>query len=333
MNITALKPGKPLTVTITGAAGQIAYSLVPLLATGHVFGHSQRINLNLLDIPKAINALNGVVMELEDLGSPLVDKIVATDDPSVAFQDADVAILVGAFPRQKGMTRRDLLSKNVPIFQSQAKIISKVASPHIFILVVGNPANSNAMILSRSAPSIPIRNITALSRLDHNRAVSLIARRCNVPISLVSDVAIWGNHSATQYPDFTRALVDGKPVLPVLGGYQTLADDEIPAIQKRGSSIIEARGASSAMSAAVAITDHLRSWLCGDTSITSMIVPSDGSYDVKQGIWFSFPVRCLGHGSYEIVPGLQVDEFSQRYIDASRDELFNEKEEALKFEQ
>lgn len=326
-----LKPNGVLNVAVTGAAGQIAYSLAPLLATGRVFGPSQKINLSLLEIPPALTALNGVVMELEDSGSSIIKNIVATDDPRVAFRDADVAILVGAFPRRKGMARRDLLSRNAPIFTSQAKIIAEVASRDVFVLIIGNPANTNALTFSLAAPSIPTRNITALSRLDHNRAVSLIARECNVSVTHVSDVVTWGNHSATQYPDYTRATVDGKPVLSILGGHSALASKIIPTIQKRGTKIIEARGASSAMSAAVAIMDHLHSWLFGDTSVTSMIVRSDGSYGVKEGIWFSFPVRCPGHGSYEIVTGLEIDEFSRRYIDASEQELLAEKEEAMVF--
>lgn len=319
----------PTTVTITGAAGQIAYSLFPLLVKGHVFGPDQKLNLNLLEIPPALSALNGIVMEIEDFGSPLVNKIVATDDPKIAFRDADVVLLVGAFPRRKGMARRDLLSKNVPIFTSQAKVIAEEASPDVLILVVGNPANTNAMILSRAAPSIPVRNITALSRLDHNRSVSLLARKFNVSTSQISNIAVWGNHSTGQYPDFTRAKLDGQLVLPLLGGHEVLATVEIPTIQKRGSAVIEARGASSAMSAAVAIVDHLRSWLFGNNDVTSMIVASDGSYGVKEGLWFSFPVRCSGNGSYEIVSGLDVDDFSKRYIDAGVEELLSEKEEAL----
>lgn len=321
--------GGPITVTITGAAGQIAYSLLPMLARGQVFGPDQKLNLNLLEITPALGTLNGVVMEVEDLGTSTVNKILPTDDPKAAFHNADVILLIGAFPRRKGMARRDLLSKNVPIFTSHAKIIAEKASPDVLVLVVGNPANTNAMILSRAAPSIPVRNITALSRLDHNRSVSLLARKCNVSTSKISDVVVWGNHSNTQYPDFTRASADGQSVLALLGGHEALATIEIPTIQKRGSTVIETRGASSAMSAAFAIVDHLRSWVLGDTAITSMSVASDGSYGIKEGIWFSFPVRCPGNGTYEIVTGLELDDFSKRYINASKEELLSEKEEAI----
>nr|AIT70201.1 malate dehydrogenase [Heterosiphonia pulchra] len=327
------KSDKPLTITVTGAAGQISYSLLPLLATGKLFGRSQPVNLHLLEIPPAMSALNGVVMELQDLASPLLRNIVQTSDPTVAFRDADVIILVGAFPRRKGMARRDLLSKNVPIFTGHAQIMADVASSDVHILVVGNPANTNAMILSRAAPSIPSRNITALTRLDHNRSCSLVARKCHVTTSKVEGVVMWGNHSATQYPDFTRATAGGKPAIHAMGGEETVASEVIPFIQKRGASVIEARGASSAMSAAQAIIDHLQSWLIGDDRIVSMAVPSDGSYGVKEGVWFSFPVRCLGSGEYEIVTGLEISAFAKPYIDATADELFAEREEAIAISQ
>lgn len=322
------KPGQTLTVTITGAAGQISYSLLPLIASGSVFGSDHPVNLHLLEIPPALPALSGVVMELEDLSAPLLRKVVATADPQEAFAGADVVILVGAFPRRKGMERGDLLAKNIPIFSSQGRIIAEVASKDVRIVVVGNPANTNAMILSHVAPSIPPRNITALTRLDHNRAVGLVARKVGAAPEDVKDIAIWGNHSATQYPDFTRAHVRGKPVFAELGGAEMVAAKVIPVIQKRGAAVIEARGASSAMSAAVAIGDHLGSWLIGDDQVVSMAVPSDGSYDIKEGIWFSFPVRCPGGGVYEIVNGIEIDEFSKSYIDKTNDELFAEKKEA-----
>lgn len=327
--MSILNPARTLTVTVTGAAGQIGYSLLPLLASGRVFGLDQPISLNLLEIPPALKALSGVVFELEDLAAPLLRSIVATSDPTVAFRDCDVAILVGAFPRRPGMIRRDLLSKNIPIFSSHARILEEVASPNVAILVVGNPANTNAMILSRAAPKLNPRRISALTRLDHNRAVGLVARECGVPVSKVSDVTVWGNHSSTQYPDFTRATAAGESALGKLGGNERLAEKHIPTIQKRGGTVIDARGASSAMSAAVAIGDHLHSWIVGDGTIVSMAIPSDGSYGVKEGIWFSFPVRCPGSGEYEIVQGINHDEFSQRYIDATKEELFAEREEAI----
>lgn len=322
---------RPLIVTVTGAAGQIAYSLLPLLVSGKVFGSRQSICLQLLEIPPALSALNGVVMELEDVASPLLRNIVATTDPKTAFQDADVVILVGAFPRRAGMERRDLLSKNVPIFASQARVVAEVSSPDVLVLVVGNPAHTNALVFSRSAPSIPERNIMALARLDHNRAVSMVARKCGVPASEVSGAVVWGNHSPTQYPDFTRALAAGKPAIPAMGGIEVLANEVIPTVQKRGSSVIEARGASSALSAAVAIGDHIRSWYIGDDNIVSMAVPADGSYGVKAGVWFSYPVRCPGGGKYEIVSGIELDEFSKKYIAVTKEELFSEKEEVAQF--
>lgn len=325
----ALKPGQPLIVVVTGAAGNISYSLLALLATGKVFGDDQPMNLNLLEIPPAMDALNGVVMELEDLACPLVSKITATADPQVGFQDADVIILVGAFPRRAGMERRDLMAKNVPIFSSMGQVIADVASPNAYIVVVGNPANTNAMILSRAAPSFPARNITALTRLDHNRIKGLVARKCKTSTSDISGVCIWGNHSSTQYPDFTRAMVSGKPVLSELGGNEALASKYIPTIQKRGGAVIQARGSSSAMSAAFAVADHLRSWLGGDDEIVSMAVPSDGSYGIEEGIWFSFPVYCKGDGEYEIVPDIELDDFSKKYIEASEAELRAEKGEAI----
>lgn len=325
----ALKPGQPLTVVVTGAAGNISYNLLALLAAGKVFGDEQMINLNLLEIPPAMAALQGVVMELEDLACPLINNITATTDRKVAFQDADVIILVGAFPRRAGMERRDLMAKNVPIFSSMGQVIADIASPNAFVVVVGNPANTNAMVLSRAAPSFPPRNITALTRLDHNRTMGLVARKCNATSSDVSGVCIWGNHSSTQYPDFTRAEVSGKPVLSELGGTEALASKYIPTIQKRGGAVIQARGTSSAMSAAYAIVDHLRSWLAGDDQIVSMAVPSDGSYGIEEGLWFSFPVRCKGSGEYEIVSDIKLDEFSQKYIEASEAELLAERSEAI----
>lgn len=329
--MSPLNPGNPLIVTVTGAAGQIAYSLLPLIASGKAFGSHQPVHLQLLEIPPALPALNGVVMELEDMAKPILRKVVATSDPKVAFCNADVVILVGAFPRRAGMDRRDLMSKNVPIFTAQARVIAEVASPGVLVLVVGNPALTNAMVLSHAAPSIPARNITALSRLDHNRAIALVARRCHVSVSDVCDVVIWGNHSSNMYPDFTRATICGQPAVQKLGGLDVLTTEIIPTIQKRGSSVIEARGASSALSAAIAIVDHLRSWIVGDDNIVTMAVPSDGSYGVKKGVWFSFPVRCPGGGSYEIVNGLEVNDFSQSYFKASKDELYSEKAEAAQF--
>lgn len=318
-----------LTVCVTGAAGQISYSLLPLLATGHVFGTTQRIALQLLEITPALTALSGVAMELIDGAYPLLDSVIQTDDPTVAFKGADVAILAGSFPRRVGMERKDLLAHNLPIFKAQGEALNSVASRSVKVLVVGNPANTNAMVLSRFAPDIPASNISALTRLDHNRAIAQVAKRLDVPIGAIQGVCMWGNHSSTQYPDITRATANGEPVLAKLGGVQEVAETFIPTIQKRGAAVIKARGFSSAMSAANAISDHMRSWINGDSAIVSMAVPSDGSYGVKEGVFFSFPVRCTGAGEYEIVQGIELDEFSRKYIDSTASELYAEREEAL----
>nr|AIT70193.1 malate dehydrogenase [Grateloupia chiangii] len=318
-----------LTVCVSGAAGQIAYSLLPLIARGDVFGRDQPIELHLLDIKPALDALHGVVMELHDCAFPLVRNIVETDDPMVAFQHADVTILGGSFPRRPGMERRDLIAKNVNIFKAQGQALDRVASKNVKVVVVGNPSNTNALVLSHYAPSIPKQNITALTRLDQNRAVGQIAMRTGVNADQVEGVAIWGNHSATQYPDVTHATVNGEPVMPKLGGRQAVAEEFIPCIQKRGAAILKARGLSSAMSAASAIGDHLKSWILGDSKIVSMAVASDGSYDVKPGVYFSFPVRCSAGGDYEIVQGIEMDEFSRKYVSATTEELFAERQEAL----
>lgn len=318
-----------LTVCVTGAAGQISYSLLPLLASGRVFGVSQKIQLRLLEITPALGALSGVAMELHDGAYPLLDSVIETDDPEIAFSHADIAILVGAFPRKQGMERKDLLAKNISIFRAQGQALSKHASKQVKVVVVGNPANTNAMVLSKFAPNIPKENISALTRLDHNRCIGEIAKKLNVRVDQVDNVCIWGNHSSTQYPDVTHATVNGECVLKKLGNIESLAHDFIPKIQKRGAAIIKARGFSSAMSAANAIADHLTSWICGDDKIVSMAVPSDGSYDVPRGIFFSFPVHCPGDGTYQIMGDLAIDPFSMKYIKATTDELLAEREEAV----
>lgn len=318
-----------LTVCVTGAAGQIAYSLLPLIANGHVFGASQRVRLQLLEIPPALAALAGVAMELQDGAYALLDAVVETSDPMLAFAGADVAILVGSFPRKAGMERKDLLAKNAGIFKAQGEAIDKVGGKQCKVVVVGNPANTNAMVLSHYAPNLPKENVSALTRLDHNRARAQVAAKLGVSVSAVEGVCIWGNHSSTQYPDVTRAIVGGEPVSEKMGGAESLASDFIPMIQKRGSAVIKARGSSSAMSAANAIADHMRSWICGDDKVVSMAVASDGSYGVKEGVYFSFPVRCPGDGVYEIVKGITVDDFSRKYIDATATELYSEREDAL----
>lgn len=322
-------PPQVLTVCVTGAAGQISYSLLALLANGHVFGPAQKLALHLLEITPALPALSGVVMELIDGAYPLLASVVETDDPNVAFKGVDVAVLLGSFPRRAGMERKDLLAKNVPIFKAQGQALNQVASRQVKVLVVGNPANTNAMVLSSFAPDVPASNISALTRLDHNRTVAQLAKRMAVSADKIEGVCIWGNHSSTQYPDVTRATANGDPVLDKLGGAEHIAQHFIPTIQKRGAAVIKARGFSSAMSAANAIGDHLRSWICGDSKIVSMAVPSDGSYGIKEGVFFSFPVRCLGAGEYEIVQGINVDDFSRKYIEGTAAELYAERDDAL----
>lgn len=326
----APKPNGILRVCVTGAAGQIAYSLLSLLASGQVFGPGQRLSLSLLEIPVAEKALLAVVMELEDGAYPLVESIDPSFDAEVAFKDCDVAILVGAFPRRKGMERKELLSKNAGIFRVQGDAMSRMANRDVKVVVVGNPANTNALILSKHAPSIAPENISALTRLDHNRVIGQIVKRCGATVADVQgQVCIWGNHSTTQYPDVTRAQLGGKSVMGLLGGPHKVAEEFIPLIQTRGARVIEARGSSSAMSAANAIADHMRSWMCGDDHVVSMAVPSDGSYGVEEGVYFSYPVKCPGAGKYEIVQGIELDEFSRKYIDASAQELYAERDDAM----
>lgn len=318
-----------LRVCVTGAAGQIAYSLLPLIANGSIFGKNKPVSLRLLEIEKALGALAGVAMELTDGAYPLLRDVVQTHDPMIAFDGIDVAILVGAFPRLAGMERKDLLARNGSIFKIQGNALNKVAKPDVKVVVVGNPANTNAMILSTYAPDIPKENITALTRLDHNRTLAQIALKCNASLDQVDGVSIWGNHSSTQYPCVINATVEGKPVLDKLGGLESLKSDFIPLIQKRGAAVISARGSSSAMSAANAIADHMRSWISGDSKVVSMAVPSDGSYGIREGIYFSFPVRCPGGGKYEIVKDVQIDDFSQNYINDTAEELYSERSVAL----
>lgn len=327
--MSPLKPNESLTICITGAAGQIAYSLLPLLASGNIFGSDQPIELRLLDITPALTVLSGVVMELEDCAYPLLRHVVQTDDPMIAFAHADVAVLAGAFPRRQNQVRSDLLARNANIFHAHGQAMDKVASKNIKAIVVGNPANTNALLLSHSAPSIPHRNFTALTRLDHNRAAGQLAVRTGVALHEIEGVVVWGNHSQTQFPDVSRATARGESVVPKLGGMEAIERDFIPLIQKRGATVIKTRGLSSAMSAARAIGDQLKSWLMGDDNVVSMGVASDGSYGIQEGVYFSFPVRCSRGGEYEIVQGIEIDKFARRYLSATTEELFEERQEAL----
>ena len=315
----------PVKIVITGGAGQIAYSLLPPLASGAVFGMDQPVILHLLDIPPAITALGGVVMELEDLAYPLLAGVLGTTDPDEAFKDVDYAIFLGAFPRKEGMERKDVMTKNIGIFNSQGTALSKGAKPGVKCVVVGNPANTNAAILSRAAPNVDPKNISALTRLDHNRATSHLAIKCGVSCDKVSGVIIWGNHSSTQYPDVRHATVDGKPAREVCTDAAWIEGEYITKVQKRGAAIIEARKLSSAASAAKAICDHMRDWVLGTgDGYVSMAVKSDGShYGVPEGLFYSMPVKCSG-GEWTVVDGLPIDEFSQGKMTATANELSEE---------
>jgi malate dehydrogenase len=314
-------------VAVTGAAGQIGYSILFRIASGAMLGEDQPVTLQLLEITPALKALNGVAMELDDCAFPLLSGIVASDDPTVAFGDADYALLVGAMPRQAGMERSDLLSANGAIFTVQGKALSDSARRDVKILVVGNPANTNALIAMNNAPGLDPRQFTAMTRLDHNRAVAQLAQRLEVPVSSVSKMTIWGNHSTTQYPDLFHAEVDGKNAYEVVGDHEWVDGTFIPTVAKRGAAVIEARGLSSAASAANAAIGHMRSWALGTPAgdWTSMGICSDGSYGVTEGIISSFPVTASG-GRYEVVQGLEIDGYSRGKIDASVAELVDERD-------
>ncbi len=315
----------PVRVTITGAAGQIGYQLAFRIASGQLLGPDQPVTLQLLEIPPALPALNGVVMELDDCAFPTLASIVASDDPDIAFKDADYALLVGARPRGPGMERKDLLEANAAIFSVQGKAISDHASGDIRVLVVGNPANTNALIASSNAPDIDPRSFTAMTRLDHNRAIAQLAAKTDSHVSDIRQMTIWGNHSATQYPDISQATVNGKKASELVDR-TWLSDEFIPVVQQRGAAIIKARGASSAASAASAAIDHIHDWALGtpDDDWVSMAIPADGSYGIEPGVIYSFPVRCKG-GDYEIVQGLDIDDFSRERMDATEVELREER--------
>jgi malate dehydrogenase len=319
---------EPVRVTVTGAAGNIGYSLIFRIASGSMLGPDQPVILQMLEITPALNALSGVMMELEDCAFPLLAGMVGTDDANQAFDGASYALLVGSRPRTAGMERADLLSANGAIFTAQGKALSDSAADDIRVLVVGNPANTNCLIAMHNAPKIDHARFTAMTRLDHNRAKAQIAKKAGVSVNDVTRVTIWGNHSASQYPDIFHAEVAGKPAFEAVGGDQTwLESDFIPTVQKRGAAIIEARGSSSAASAANAAVDHVNSWVLGTPAgdWVSMAIPSDGSYDVPEGLISSFPCECR-NGKYEIVQGLDIDELSRARIDASVAELAEERD-------
>src|SRR5690606_30122487 len=319
------KSKTPVRVAITGAAGQIGYQLAFRIASGQLFGTEQPIILQLLEITPALGALNGVAMELEDCAFPLLHSIVLSDDARVAFRDVNYALLVGARPRGPGMERKDLLLENAKIFSAQGKALNEVADRNAKILVVGNPANTNALIARENAKDLDPRNFTAMTRLDHNRAKAQLAAKPQTHVSDIHGVTIWGNHSATQFPDLAHATVKGKPALESVS-QQWYREEFIPTVQQRGAAIIKARGASSAASAASAAIDHVRDWALGTDGEdwVSMAVASDGSYGIPEGVVFSYPVRCV-RGDYRIVQGLSLDDFARAKLAATDQELREER--------
>ena len=325
INQNTPKMTSAIRVTITGAAGQIGYQLAFRIASGEVFGPNQPVILQLLEIPPALNALQGVQMELDDCTFSALDSIVATDQPNVAFRDADYALLVGAKPRGAGMERADLLLGNAQIFSAQGKVLNEHASRDVKVLVVGNPANTNALIAQKNAPDINPTHFTAMTRLDHNRALAQLARKTGVHASSIKRMTIWGNHSSTQYPDISHATIDGRPASDIVETAWTI-DDFIPTVQQRGAEIIKARGASSAASAASAVIDHVGDWVRGTPSDdwVSMAIPADGSYGISEGVIYSFPVTCSA-GSYQIVQDLEISDFSHARMDETDAELREER--------
>jgi len=325
-DLGGINMNEPVRVAVTGAAGQIGYSLLFRIAAGDMLGPDQPVILQLLEVTPALKALSGVVMELNDGAFPLLHGIVTSDDPMVAFKDADYALLVGAMPRKAGMERGDLLSANGGIFKPQGEALSEVASRDVKVLVVGNPANTNALIAQQNAPKLDPKQFTAMVRLDHNRAISQLAAKTGAPVSAVKNLTIWGNHSSTQYPDLSQATVNGKPALEQVdqNWYET---EYIPTVAKRGAAIIEARGNSSAASAASAAIDHMRDWALGtrEGEWVSMGIPSDGSYGVPEGLIYGFPVT-VKDGKYSIVPNLPVSDFSRSKMDATAQELTEERD-------
>ncbi|CUA86460.1 MULTISPECIES: malate dehydrogenase [Gulbenkiania] len=315
----------PVRVAVTGAAGQIGYSLLFRIASGEMLGKDQPVILQLLDLPQAQAAVKGVMMELEDCAFPLLAGMVATDDPNVAFKDANIALLVGARPRSKGMERKDLLEANGAIFTVQGKALNDHAARDVKVLVVGNPANTNAYIAMKSAPDLDPKNFTAMLRLDHNRALSQIAAKTGKPVSSIEKLAVWGNHSPTMYADYRFATIDGQSVKAMINDDAWNRDVFLPTVGKRGAAIIEARGLSSAASAANAAIDHIRDWVLGTNGKwVTMGIPSDGSYGIPEGVMYGFPVVCE-NGQYQIVQGLEIDEFSRERMNLTLAELEEER--------
>jgi len=319
----------PIRVAVTGAAGQIGYSLLFRIAAGNMLGADQPVILQLLEIPdeKAQKALKGVMMELDDCAYPLLHGMAAASDPMAAFKDVDIALLVGARPRGPGMERKDLLEANGKIFAPQGQALDRVASRKVKVLVVGNPANTNCLIAMKNAPSLKPQQFTGMMRLDHNRATSQVAQKLGKPVSAIRRITVWGNHSATQYPDLFQAEADAKKVWPMINDQGWLENAFIPTVQKRGAAIIDARGLSSAASAANAAIDHVRDWVAGtkEGDWMTMGVPSDGSYDIPEGVIYGYPVTVKG-GAYQVVKGIEVSEFSRKRMDATLKELHEERD-------
>ncbi len=317
----------PIRVTITGAAGQIGYATLFRIANGDMLGHEQPIILQLLDLPQAQTMLRGVMMELEDCAFPLLQQIIITDDPKVAFKDAEIALLIGARPRSKGMERKDLIEANGAIFSAQGKLLNEYAARHIRVLVVGNPANTNALIAMRNAPDLDPRNFNSMMRLDHNRAIAQVAQKLFQPIHDIKKMIVWGNHSGMQYPDLDHAEIRGTLVRDLLPDQDWVEREFIPTVQKRGAAVIETRGLSSAASAANAAISHVHDWILGEhhNNWISMGVPSDGSYGIPDGVIYGFPVRCK-QGQYHIVQDLPISEQGRKHMENSYRELLEERE-------
>jgi malate dehydrogenase len=317
----------PVKVAVTGAAGQIGYAILFRIASGQLLGPDTPVHLSLLEIPDAVKAAEGTAMELDDSAFPLLSGVDIYDDPNQAFDGVSVALLVGARPRSKGMERGDLLEANGGIFKPQGEALNAHAASDVKVLVVGNPANTNCLIAQSNAPDIPPVRFTAMMRLDHNRAIAQVAKKTGATVSDVTNMTIWGNHSATQYPDVFHAKVTGSPATEVIGDQNWVENDFIPTVQKRGAAIIEARGASSAASAANAAIDHVHDWVLGtpDGDWVSMAISSDGTYGIEEGIFCGYPCTCSG-GEYTVIEGLELDEFSRGRIDATVTELADERE-------
>ena len=317
----------PIRIAITGAAGQIGYSLLFRIANGGMLGRDQPIILQLLDVPQAQQALRGVAMELEDCVFPMLQQVIISDDPRVAFRDAEVVLMVGARPRSKGMERKDLIEANGVIFAEQGKILNEVAARHAKVLVVGNPANTNALIAMHNAPDLDPKNFSAMMRLDHNRAIAQVAGKLFQSVSDIKKMVVWGNHSGTQYPDLSHAEISGRKVLDILQDHNWIETQFIPTVQQRGAAVIEARGLSSAASAANSAIAHMHDWMLGShhNDWVTMSVPSDGSYGIPAGVVYGFPVTCR-HGHYHIVQGLAISELGRKHMLDSHRELLDERE-------